>query len=108
MPKAALAEHNLEWYRLVAVRDNTADVPYLTDLVGELEHLLARSQQIDTERAALDAQRQQLTRDLDGIKARARIVAAHLRSGVKTKYGYSSEKLTQFGLRPRRRHHAAD
>jgi len=104
MPKAALADHSVEWYRLaVGVRENAADVPFLIDQVDELERLLSSSQRIDGERAALDAQRQQLSRDLDAVKTRARIVAAQVRSGIRTKYGYGSEKLTVFGMRPRRR-----
>jgi hypothetical protein len=77
MPKAALADHHLEWFQLAAeVRINAAE---------------------------LVAGVQQLTRDMDAVKARARIVAGQVRAGVRTKYGYGNEKLTAFGMRPRRR-----
>jgi hypothetical protein len=104
MSKDALADHSLEWYRLAAkVRENAAEMPYLLDMAGELERLLASSSRIAAERATLDAQRHQLSRDLDAVKSRARIVAAQLRAGVKAKLGFGSEKLTEFGMRPRRR-----
>jgi hypothetical protein len=104
MPKAALADHHLEWFQLAAeVRINAAEVPFLTELADELERLYERSAGIQVERAALVARVQQLTRDMDAVKARARIVAGQVRAGVRTKYGYGNEKLTAFGMRPRRR-----
>jgi len=78
-------------------------MPFLMEFVNELERLKETAGRIEVERATLDAKRQQLTRDLDAVKARARVLAAQVRAGIKTKYGYGSEKLIEFGLRPRRR-----
>lgn len=104
MPKASLGDHHLEWFRLIAeVRAKAAELPFLMDFVDELERLLEKSTLIDAERGALASRSQQLTRDQDAVKARARIVAAQLRAGIRTKFGYGSELLTGFGLRPRRR-----
>lgn len=104
MSKASIADHSLEWGKLTrSVRANVADVPYLEDLLSELETLVDRSHEIRIERAALDARSQQLTRDLQAVTSRARTVAAQLRSGLKTRFGHGSEKLVEFGLRPRRK-----
>jgi hypothetical protein len=104
MPKSSVAEHSLEWSQLLtSVGTNAEDVPYLADLTAELERVLESITALETERLALTARRQQITRDLENLKNRGRILAARVRSGLKTKYGFGSEKLTEFGIRPRRR-----
>jgi len=104
MPKASLGDHHLEWFRLLTeVKARAAELPFVLDLVGELERLMAVSSSLDTERAALIARAQQLTRDQDAVLIRARIVAGQIRAGIRTKYGYGSEALIGFGMRPRRR-----
>lgn len=104
MPKASIADHELEWRQLVArATANAEDLPFLAELVAELQKIVEVVPQLEQERLALTARSQQLTRDIDAYKGRGRIVAARIRSGLKTKYGHGSEKLTEFGLRPRRR-----
>lgn len=104
MPKASLADHSLEWFKLLAsVEANNQDVPYLKELRDELELVLDSVKALDQERAALEARKQQITRDLQALKSRGRLVAARLRSGLRTRYGFGSEKLVEFGMRPRRR-----
>lgn len=104
MPKESLASHSAEWYHLfTSVRNNAEELPYLLDLCSELQLLADRATALHAERCALDARRQQISRDLDTLKGRARAVAAKIRSGVKTKYGHGSEKLVEFDMQPRRR-----
>jgi hypothetical protein len=104
MPKKSTADHNLEWSRLIAtVRTNAGDVPYLLELSSELEIVLGGVRKLEIKRSALDAQRYQTTRDIQGLKGRGRILAARMRSGLNTKYGFGSEKLIEFGMSPRRR-----
>jgi len=104
MPKKSTADHNFEWSRLIAtVRTNGGDVPYLLELSSELEIVLGGVRKLETERLALDAQRHQKTRDIQGLKGRGRVLAARMRSGLNTKYGFGSEKLVEFGMTPRRR-----
>lgn len=104
MPKASLADHSLEWYKLlVSVEANTEDVPYLKELKDELKLVLDSVKALDNERSMLEARRLQVTRDIQALKSRGRVVAARLRSGIRTQYGFGSEKLTEFGMRPRRR-----
>jgi hypothetical protein len=104
MPKAALADHHKEWFQLAAeIRRQAAEVPFLLDLADELERLLAKSSSLEVERSTLAARIQQLTRDQDAVKTRARSVASQLRAGVRSRFGYASETLAAFGMRPRRR-----
>ncbi len=104
MPKASLADHSLEWFKLLAsVEANNQDVPYLDELKDELQLVLDSVKVLAQEQATLEARRQQVTRDLQALKSRGRLVAARMRSGLRTRYGFGSEKLVEFGMRPRRR-----
>jgi hypothetical protein len=52
--------------------------------------------------AALKAQTQEITREIDGHVARGRVVATRLRDAIRAIYGRDDEKLTEFGLNVRR------
>src|SRR5215210_28230 len=103
MPKKSVADHSLEWFHLV--NSVEADIPdaFLRELLFELRHVRETILQLETERMALTARRQQITKDMNALKNRGRTLAARVRSGVRTQYGYDSEKLTEHGMRPRRR-----
>jgi hypothetical protein len=104
MPKSSVADHSLEWHSLVvSVQSNADDMPYVAELADELKIVLDAVKALESERMLLDARSQQITRDMDALKSRGRVVASRVRSGLKTRYGFSSEKLAEFGVRPRRR-----
>lgn len=104
MPKKSVADHSLEWSQLITmVRRNAADVPYLLELSSELETVLSGVSKLETERLALDAESHQKTRDIQALKGVGRSISARIRSGLNTQYGFGSEKLVEFGMRPRRR-----
>jgi|SRR5215210_4891213 len=102
MPKKSVADHSLEWYQLTTTVDGK-DLPYLAELISELGLVRKAVTELETERLALTARRQQITRDLEALKNRGRTLATRVRAGILTKYGSDSEKLTQFGMQPRRR-----
>ena len=70
MPKKSVAEHSLEWFHLV--NSVEADIPdaFLRELLVELRHVRETILQLETERLALTARRQQITRDLEALKNR--------------------------------------
>jgi hypothetical protein len=104
MPKSSFADESFDWtHLLLSVENNAEDVTYLAELTSELRIILQASKAMEQERLALDARRQQITRDLQALKSRGRIVAARVRAGIRTRYGYGSEKLVEFGMQPRRR-----
>lgn len=104
MPKASIADHSLEWHPLLtSANANADDLPYLSELIAELQRIVDVIPELEQERLVLVARKQQISRDVDAYKGRGRAVAARIRSGLKTAYGYNSEKLAEFGLRPRRR-----
>lgn len=103
MPKKALNEHVAEWLLLIeSVKRNLdeleplrADLEILDEKVGEILELKQRQ-------LALKAAAQQATRNLDGAMAVATEVAVKMRHGLVAKYTTRSEKLGEFGLRPRK------
>lgn len=104
MPKKSVADHSLEWSLILTnMGANAGDVPFLKDLALELDRILRAIKELENERLALIARKQQISRNVDALKSRGRVVAAQIRSGLKTQYGFDSEKLTEFGMRPRRR-----
>jgi hypothetical protein len=104
MPKNSFADESFEWSQLLtSVKNNEEEVAYLEELMSELRIILNASRALDVERLALDAKRQQVTRDQQALRGRGRVVAARVRAGIKTRYGYGSEKLVEFGMQPRRR-----
>ena len=104
MPKNSFADESFEWSQLlVSVKNNEEDVAYLEELTSELRIIVNASRALEIERLALDAKSQQLTRDMQALRGRGRVVAARVRAGLKTRYGYGSEKLIEFGIQPRRR-----
>lgn len=86
-----------------AVEINEADLPSLTAVRVELQALLPEVMELGNQLIAIDAQRQEKARSLEEKLARGEALNARLRAGVRAQYGYKSEKLTEFQLRPFRR-----
>ena len=87
---------------LVTVQANSADLAHLEEtrlqLATTMDAARAASVHQDTVRALF----QQSTRDLEKTMADARELITRLRNGIRTKYGLRSEKMTEFGMQPRR------
>ena len=104
MPKKSVAEHSAEWHLLLdSIGTDTQEAAFLKELLFELRRVRDTILELEVERLGLTARRQQITKDLNTLKNRGRSLAARVRSGVRTQYGFDSEKLTVHGIRPRRR-----
>lgn len=103
MPKESLAVTLSQWEELMdACEANPEDLEFLLDLRDELRNLSERAKELSLRQDALNAQKQQVTRDLDAVKQRGRDIVLRVRDGVRTRYGKRSPKLTEFGMRPRK------
>jgi uncharacterized coiled-coil DUF342 family protein len=103
MSKESLATTLHQWEHLLAASEANADeLDYLRELREELQDLAEKARKLRGEQDALNARKQQVTRDLDAVKERGREVAVQVRMGIKTRYGFGGEKLIEFGLRPRK------
>lgn len=105
MPKKSVAEHSSEWRLLLdSIGMEFQEEPaFLKELLSELRTARETILQLESERLALTARRQQITKDLNVLKSRGRAAAARVRSGLRTQLGYDSEQLTAHGMKPRRR-----
>jgi chromosome segregation ATPase len=106
MPKESLAVTLSQWEQLIgACEANAEDLNDLLDLLElreELRDLSERAKELSVQQDTLNAQKQQITRDLDQVKGRGRDIALRVRDGVRVRYGKRSPKLTEFGMRPRK------
>jgi hypothetical protein len=92
-----------DWEQLlVKVLANATDLTFLEGTRIELALSLQGAKEANGRQATFKAQLQQATRDLEEHISRGRELATRLRNGVRTRYGLSGEKLTDFQLRPRR------
>jgi len=92
-----------DWEQLlVKILANASDLTFLEGTRIELALSLQGAKEANARQATFKAQLQQATRDLEEHITRGRELATRLRNGVRTRYGLSGEKLTDFKLRPRR------
>lgn len=103
MPKKALDQHLGEWRLLTeAVERNLGDLEHLRLFLETLNKTLEQILELKQRQVALRAAAQQATRDLEAALAVATEAAVGLHHGIVAKYTTRSEKLREFGLRPRK------
>jgi hypothetical protein len=108
MSKESLATTLQQWEQLLAAGEgNAEDLGYLQEYREELQGLVAKARELRGRQDALNAMKQQVTRDLDTVKERGRELAQLMRMGVHTRFGRKNPKLIEFGLRPRKGKSAA-
>ncbi|HEV7505384.1 MAG TPA: hypothetical protein VGS07_10765 [Thermoanaerobaculia bacterium] len=104
MPKATFPEETTDWGQLATTVDvNKADLAYLEPHSSRLTVVLDGARSTKLRQEAFKAQVQQSTRDLEAFMKEGRDLATRLRNGIRTQYGLKGEKLTEFGLKPRRK-----
>ena len=81
---------------------NSADLAHLEEtrvqLAANMDVARAASVRQNTAKALV----QQSTRDLEKAMVDTRELITRMRNGIRTKYGLRSEKMTEFGMQPRR------
>jgi hypothetical protein len=99
-----------DWEMLMnAVIANADDLAHLEPVRTELAAVLQRAKELGAQQDRILSESQQTSRVIEETLTRGDALAARLRAGVRSKYGYKSEKLTEFQLRPfRRRSRAAE
>ena len=79
---------------------NADDIRFLEEQRLLLREMTEKAQTLVGRRNALEAEKQEVTRELQGLLEEGRKLASYLRAGVKQRYGTRSEKLVEFGVRP--------
>ena len=101
MPREPYAYTVEDWMRLNDSLEADRDaIAFLEEERLKLKAMAARAQELVTRRAALEAEKQTVTKELQAILEQGRTVATFLRAGLKQSLGERNEKLTQFGIRP--------
>ena len=108
MPRTSHAELVTHFENLTtSVAANKDDLAHLQDLTTQLAAETAGAKAALVRQSTQKAEAQQTTRDLRGFIARGKDLATRLHTGVRSKYGNRSEKLTEFQVRPLRKRKAA-
>ncbi|MFL6258350.1 MAG: hypothetical protein ACJ76Y_01455 [Thermoanaerobaculia bacterium] len=89
------------WERLLASMEaNAHDFPQLDTYRAELKAKLDAARAASAQQAAMEATKQEATKNLQAMLLEGRKLATFLRGGVKQRYGDRSEKLVEFSLKP--------
>jgi hypothetical protein len=103
MPKTSFADIATDWERLIAtVVNNKDDLQALEPYRTQLETELTGARAANIRQGTAQAESQQATRDLEGSLTRGKDLAERLRTGIISRYGRRSEKLTEFRIKPLR------
>ena len=93
-----------DWELLInAVAANSEDLESLEPVRVELAAVLQLAMELGAQQDRIQSESQQTSRVIEEALRRGDALAARLRAGVRARYGYKSEKLTEFQLRPFRR-----
>jgi hypothetical protein len=104
MARVGFANQTTEWEHLATtVEVNKTDLAYLESPRSLLLAALDRAKEANLRQSTFKAQFQQATRDLEKALSEGADLATRLRNGIRTQYGLRGEKLTEFGLQPRRK-----
>jgi hypothetical protein len=104
MAKNSLVHTIAHWERLLAaVEENRKDLPFLERFQAQLGAEMDCVKDLRDRKSALRAETRQVSRDLRVFLARGRDLASRIQAGARSSYGARSEKLTEFGIRLRRR-----
>jgi len=98
-----LGQDTNEWHHMAASVAANPELQHLEDVRQELVTVTDGTRAASVKQSTLRAQLQQATRDLEFFRARGTDLATRLRNGVRAQYGLKGEKLTEFGLQPRRK-----
>ena len=108
MPRKSHADLVTHFENLTtSVAANKEDLAHLQDLGTQLAAETVGAKASLVRQSTQKAEVQQTTQDLQGFIARGTDLATRLRTGVRSKYGNRSEKLTEFEVRPLRKRRTA-
>jgi len=100
----ALDDRVGRWRILIGnVQDELEAAPHLTPDVRELEQIDQQVRDLRVELAALQARFHDATRTLRLLADRGDRVRSRIGASLRGRYGFTSEKLIGFGLKPRPR-----
>jgi hypothetical protein len=92
-----------EWELLNAnIKPHLADMPYLQEIVTELDTLIADARGFDSQQEVARGQLQDLVHKRQDAEKRGEILRRRAASHLKGSFGFTSDDLVRFGVRPRK------
>jgi hypothetical protein len=92
-----------EWELLNAnIKPHLAEMPYLQDIVTELEALIAEAKGFDSQQEVARAQLQDLVHKRQAAEKHGETLRRRATSHLKGSFGFTSDDLVKFGVRPRK------
>ena len=100
---STLPERIARWKVIAAaLKPLLTEMPHLTELHTQLEGIIARSEELAARIEALKAESQEINRIRDELGKTGDDLRNRLGATLRTVHGFRSEKLIEFGLKPRR------
>ncbi len=109
MSKTSLDEALSTWGQLLeGIEANQGDLPHIEDYGEQLEVRLKDLKVLRERRKRLQTKVHRATREYEAALAEGRDLAARIRYSIHGRYGRNSDKLTEFGLTPRKKRKPAE
>lgn len=99
----SFAEKTSRWSVLVTnIKEVLPDVPYLADDVTSLERLVGDARVLESRQDDLRSQFQENTKKIKTLLTQGETLRGRLAAALQSKFGFRSETLLKFGVKPRR------
>jgi len=103
MATVALAKLISDWELLnTALQSHLTDMPYLKDMVTELQGLITEAKDMDTKQQNLRGSLQETVRQRKILEKQGGSLPLRVGSMLKGNLGFDNQTLLGFGLKPRR------
>ncbi|HEX3554654.1 MAG TPA: hypothetical protein VIA62_15635 [Thermoanaerobaculia bacterium] len=104
MRKAVVfAKRTNTWELLSAnLKPHLAEMPYLQDIVKELDGLITQGKSLDLAQEVARGQFQDAVHQRQGLEKQGESLRRRVESHLKGSFGFTSDDLVKFGVRPRK------
>jgi len=99
----SFAKKITEWELLNAnIKPHLPEMPYLQEIVTELESLIAEAKGLDSQQEVARGQLQDLVQKRQEAEKQGESLRRRAASHLKGSFGFNSNELVKFGVRPRK------
>ncbi len=100
---SSIPERIARWKVISAgLRPLLTDMPHLAVLHAELERIITQAEELDVRAEALKAESREVNSNRETVVRAGDNLRGRLGASLQTAYGFQSEKLIEFGLKPRK------
>ncbi|HTG31330.1 MAG TPA: hypothetical protein VLB76_00265 [Thermoanaerobaculia bacterium] len=100
---SSIPERIARWKVISAgLRPLLTDMPHLAALHAELERIITQAEELDVRAEALKAESREVNNNREAVARSGDNLRGRLGASLQTAYGFQSEKLIEFGLKPRK------